>query len=145
MNYACTYEENALMKAEALIYTGQIDQGLQAIDEVRNYQASGLPAVAGTGLTKAQALEELRRERRVALVFRGLSFFDARRWGVTAPASAGGGRVGAIINVPASLAGTPGNTPMACFVEYNYMDYFDVPQNELDFNTPGPGSVPVKQ
>jgi len=145
VNYACTYEENALMKAEALIYTGQVDQGLQAIDEVRNYQASGLPAVAGTGLTKAQALEELRRERRVALVFRGLSFFDARRWGVTAPASAGGGRVGAIINVPASLAGTPGNTPMACFVEYNYMDYFDVPQNELDFNTPGPGSVPVKQ
>ncbi len=145
VNYACTYEENALMKAEALIYTGQTDQGLQVIDEVRNFQSSGLAAVAGTGLTKAQALEELRRERRVALVFRGLSFFDARRWGVTAPLSAGGGRAGAIVNVPASLAGTPGNTPMACFMEYNYMDYFDVPQNELDFNTPAAGSVPVKQ
>ncbi len=145
VNYACTYEENALMKAEALIYTGQTDQGLQVIDEVRNFQSSGLAPVAGTGLTKAQALEELRRERRVALVFRGVSFFDARRWGVTAPLSAGGGRAGAIVNVPASLAGTPGNTPMACFMEYNYMDYFDVPQNELDFNTPAAGSVPVKQ
>jgi hypothetical protein len=29
-------------------------------------------------------------------------------------------------------------------MEYRYLDYWDVPQNELDFNTPGSGSVPVK-
>ena len=31
-----------------------------------------------------------------------------------------------------------------CFMEYRYMDYWDVPHNELDFNTPGPTSAPVK-
>jgi hypothetical protein len=31
-----------------------------------------------------------------------------------------------------------------CFMEYNYLDYWDVPQNELDFNTPGAASAPVK-
>jgi hypothetical protein len=32
-----------------------------------------------TGLTLAQAKEELRKERRIALALRGLSFYDARR------------------------------------------------------------------
>ena len=58
--FACTYEENALMKAEALIRTGQTNAGLQLVDAVRSYQNAGLPAVAGTGLTQAQALEEPR-------------------------------------------------------------------------------------
>ncbi len=141
--YGTSYEENALMLAEANIYTNKIEEGLAYIDEVRDFQESGLEHVAGKGLTLDEAKEELRKERRIGLAFRGLSFFDARRWGITAPKSAGGGRNGAIVYVPASLNGTPKDAALPTFMEYNYMDYWDVPQNELDFNTPGPGSAKV--
>jgi starch-binding outer membrane protein, SusD/RagB family len=142
--FACTYEENALMKAEALIRLGQINPGLAIVDAVRAYQNAGLPAVANTGLTQAQAIEELRRERRVALFQRGVAFYDARRFGFTAPVANGGGRANAIVYLPASVLGTPTDEVRPCFIEYNYMDYWDVPQNELDFNAPAAGSPPVK-
>jgi hypothetical protein len=142
--FACTYEENALMKAEALIRLGQINPGLQLVDAVRAYQNAGLAPVANTGLTQAQALEELRRERRVALFQRGVAFYDARRFGFLAPVANGGGRANAIVYIPASVLGTATDEVRACFIEYNYMEYWDVPQNELDFNAPAAGSPPVK-
>ncbi|HMF70238.1 MAG TPA: hypothetical protein VK616_02125, partial [Flavitalea sp.] len=74
---AGNYEENELMKAEALINTNKINEGLAFVDAVRTYQGAGLSAVSGTGLTLALAKEELRRERRVAFPFIGLSFYDA--------------------------------------------------------------------
>ena len=144
--WACSYEENQLMKAEALIRTGSTEAGLQLVDAVRDFQQSGLAHVAGTGLNAAQALEEFRRERRVALFLWGTAFYDARRWGVTKPASQGGGRANGIVIVPGNLL-TPaqsGSIPTPCFLEYNYMDYWDVPQNELDFNAPGSVSIPLK-
>jgi hypothetical protein len=144
--WACSYEENQLMKAEALIRTGSIDAGLALVDQVRDFQNSGLAHVAGTGLTATQALEEFRRERRVALFLWGTAFYDARRWGVTKPAAQGGGRANAIVIIPGNLL-TPqqaGSIPTPCFMEYNYMDYWDVPQNELDFNTAGAQSPPLK-
>jgi starch-binding outer membrane protein, SusD/RagB family len=139
-----SYEENALMLAEAYINTAQIEKGLGYVDEVRSYQNAGLPNVVGSGLALGQAKEELRKERRIALVSRGVAFFDARRWGVTAPVENGGGRTGAIVYVPKSVAGTARDEALPCFMEYNYMDYWDVPQNELDFNVPAAGSAPVK-
>jgi len=143
---ACTYEENALMLAEAYINSGQIDKGLGYIDDVRNFQNAGLPAVKGTGLGLAAAKEELRKERRIGLIQKGVAFYDARRWNVTAPVSAGGGRANAIVYVPGPLLGPTGTPAQAvpCFMEYNYLDYWDVPQNELDFNAPASGSAPVK-
>jgi hypothetical protein len=141
---ATTYEENELMKAEALIHTNQINEGLQAIDAVRNFQGAGIAPVAGTGLTEAQAAEELRKERRVGLFQRSVAFYDARRWGVTAPASQGGGRANANVYVPAGVLGNATDQIFPCFMEYNYIDYWDVPQNELDFNTPGSNSAPIK-
>jgi len=144
--WAVSYEENELMKAETKIKSGDVNGGLQLVDAVRDYQAAGLAHVAGTGLTTAQALEELRRERRVGLFLRGTAFYDARRWGVTEPAANGGGRAGAIVMLPGDLVtpAQPNPAPVACFLEYKYLDYWDVPQNELDFNTPGPLSAPVK-
>lgn len=144
--WACSYEENQLMKAEALIRTGSIEQGLQLVDAVRDFQNSGLAHVAGTNLNATQALEEFRRERRVALFLWGTAFYDARRWGVTKPASQGGGRANAIVIVPGNLLSPPqtGSIPTACFMEYNYMDYWDVPQNELDFNTASTSSSRLK-
>ncbi|ULQ51256.1 RagB/SusD family nutrient uptake outer membrane protein [Flavihumibacter fluvii] len=131
------YEENELMKAEALINTGKIDEGLAIIDAVRTYQGAGLAAVSGTGLSLAAAKEELRRERRIVIAFRGLSFYDARRWGITEPISAGGGRTGAI-----AVKNTGAVSTNATF-EYNYLDYWDVPGNEITYNPPLDGSAPV--
>ncbi len=142
-----TYEENQLMLAEAKIRMGNTDEGLTYVDAVRAYQAAGIGLVSGTGLTQAQALEELRIERRIGLFLRGVAFYDARRWGVIAPESQGGGRTGAKIMVPAAVYdpeadGLPGAYP--CYIEYNYMDYWDIPTIELDFNKPTLGSVPTK-
>jgi starch-binding outer membrane protein, SusD/RagB family len=142
---ACSVTENDLMKAECLINLGQTDAGLTIVDAIRNAQGAGISAVSGTGLNKTQALEELRRERRVALFLQGTAFYDARRWGVTAAKATGGGRSGGIVLVPGTLVGSANPFEvLPCFLDYNYLDYWDVPQNELDFNTPAPGSVPVK-
>ncbi|WP_343744749.1 RagB/SusD family nutrient uptake outer membrane protein [Chitinophaga sp.] len=134
----CSYEENELMIAEANIHLGNIDEGLKHVDNVRDYQKSGLAHVAGTGLSQEQALEELRRERRVGLFLKNVAFYDARRWGVTAPAAQGGGRKHAWV------VKADGKLDADATIEYNYLDYWDVPQNELDFNTPSAASAPVK-
>jgi starch-binding outer membrane protein, SusD/RagB family len=137
MHLAGDYEENQLMKAEALIYTGQIDPGLAIIDAVRNLQGAGLSPVSGTGLTLAQAKEELRRERRIVLAFRGLSFYDARRWKVIDAIAQGGGRTGCVALKNTGVVSTNAT------IEYNYLDYWDVPGNELAYNPPAAGSAPV--
>ena len=131
------YEENELMKAEALINTGQIELGLASVDAVRNYQGAGLAAVAGTGLTLAAAKEELRRERRVALLFRGTAFYDARRWGVIDDVSKGGGRTNAVVYT------SDGKLNTHATINYNFLDYFDVPADEVVLNPPGAGSAAV--
>ncbi|MBD0284781.1 MAG: RagB/SusD family nutrient uptake outer membrane protein [Flavisolibacter sp.] len=143
--FACSYEENELMRAEAKIYLGDIEGGLQLIDNVRAYQKANLAPVAGKGLTKVQALEELRRERRVALFLKGTAFYDARRWGIIQSKAQGGGRAGGIVLVPGNLLGTNSAfEAVPCFLDYSYMEYWDVPQNELDFNAPAPRAAPVK-
>lgn len=134
---AGTYEENELMKAEALINTTQINTGLTVIDNIRTLQGAGLAAVSGTGLTLAQAKEELRRERRIVLAFRGLSFYDARRWGVIKALTGGGGRTGAV------LVSSTGVLSVNGIIDYNYLDYWDVPGTELTYNPAAAGSAPV--
>jgi hypothetical protein len=56
---------------------------------------------AGKGLTQAAAIAILKRERRVALFQRGTAFYDARRWGVTQPATSGGGCAAANVLIKA--------------------------------------------
>jgi starch-binding outer membrane protein, SusD/RagB family len=149
IHMAGTYEENELMKAEALIRQGgtsNINAGVAIINTVRNAQGAGL-ADLPSGLTQPVALEELRKERRVALFMRGTAFYDARRLGIIKPASAGGGRANAVVVVPSgsTYLGLSSATAQLCFMDYDYLSYWDVPQNELDFNIPGSGSAPVKQ
>lgn len=129
-----TYEENALSRAEALIHTGNIEGGLQLIDAVRTYQNAQLPAVAGTGLTLAQALNELYRERRIALFQKNTPFYDYRRFGYACKNCQ---RTGVVVLGPGGALNTNAT------IVYNYMDYWDVPVNELDFNTPASGSAAV--
>ncbi len=131
---AGTYEENELMKAEALIMTGQVDKGAESIDAVRTYQGAGLAAL-GAGLTQAAAYEQLRRERRIALAFRGLSFYDARRWDIIAPDKS---RTGAVVVSSAGVVSTNAT------IVYGFLDYWDVPDNELAYNPAEAGSAPTK-
>jgi hypothetical protein len=135
---AGTYEENELMKAEAKINTNDIEGGLQLVDAIRTYQGAGLAPVAGTGLSIEAAREELRRERRVVVPFRGLSFYDARRWGITEDISQGGGRTGAVV------ISQTGQLNTNATINYNFLDYWDVPDNELAYNPPQSGSAAIK-
>ncbi len=138
---AGTWDENELMKAEATMYKDNfspaaISAGMALIDEVRNAQGAGLaPTVAATA---AAAKEELRKERRVGLLFRALSFYDARRWKVIDPVAKGGGRTGCVV------IDKSGNIHTNATIEYSFLDYWDVPDNELANNRPSSGSAPVK-
>jgi starch-binding outer membrane protein, SusD/RagB family len=132
-----TYEENALMKAEALIRIGgqaNIDAAVLLINDVRNYQGAGLTNL-GAGLTAAVAYEELRRERRIGLAFKGLSFYDARRWDIIDPSKS---RTGCVLITPAGVVNTNAT------INYGFLDYWDVPDNELAYNPAASGSAPVK-
>ena len=132
-----TFEETQLMLAEANIRIGNIETGLGYIDIVRNYQGAGVAAVKGTGLTLSQALKELTMERLAALAFRGLSFYDSRRWGWTYSLANGGGRYAATILFK-------GNVYNNATINYNFMDYWDVPADETEKNPPSSDSAPVK-
>jgi hypothetical protein len=132
-----TFEENELMLAEANMRTGSIPAGLISIDKVRSYQGAGITALAGTGLTLSQALKELTMERCAALAFRGLSFYDSRRWGWSYSVANGGGRYGCTLLFA-------GNIYTNSTIDYNFMDYWDVPADETDKNPPASGSAIVK-
>jgi hypothetical protein len=132
---AGTFEENELMKAEANLYLGNLVEAGARIDAVRNYQGAGLTTTPTS--TLAVVKEELRKERRVALAFRGLAFYDARRWGVIDPVSAGGGRSQAIVLDKNGVVNTNAT------INYNYLDYWDVPDNEIVYNKPSSDSAPV--
>ena len=129
------------MKAEALLYLSASqsdrDAALAIIDGVRTLQGAGLAAVSGTGLSLAQSLEELRRERRIVLAFRGLSFYDARRWKVIDKLADGGGRTGAVV------VDNDGNVNTNATIDYGFLDFWDVPDTELAYNPPSAGSAPV--
>ncbi|MGC3948460.1 MAG: RagB/SusD family nutrient uptake outer membrane protein [Chryseolinea sp.] len=128
-----SYEENALMMAEANIRLGSTEAGLALIDEVRDYMGAGVAAVAGTGLSTSAALNELAKERRTSLLFRGLTYYDNRRFGWNYDIADGGGRYNNVI-----VLGTTVNTKAT--INYNFMDYWDVPANESVLNPDAAGS-----
>ncbi|SFD28546.1 RagB/SusD family nutrient uptake outer membrane protein [Spirosoma endophyticum] len=134
---AGSYEENALMLAEANMRLNNIETGLGYVDAVRTFQGAGVAAVKGTGLTLAKALTELTKERRVALFGRGLSFYDSRRWGWTYDIANGGGSYG---NTVVTTAGVVNKNVT---VNYNFLDYWDVPADESVLN-PATNSVATK-
>ncbi len=134
-----TYEENELMKAEATMNVAgftpaSIVAAMGLIDAVRNYQGAGLPPTVAANV--AAAKEELRRERRIGLAFKGLSFYDARRWDIIDPNKS---RTGVVV-----LAGTSGVLNTNATINYGFLDYWDVPDNELAYNPATAGSAPVK-
>jgi hypothetical protein len=133
---ASSWEENALMAAEAYIRLGNINAGLTLIDAVRTAQGAGVAAVAGTGLTLAQAMSELASERRVTLVFRGLSFYDSRRWGWSYATSLGGGAYNQFVRNSST------NYTNAT-INYDFVDFWDIPADEVVLNPPSANSVSI--
>ncbi|HEV8506538.1 MAG TPA: RagB/SusD family nutrient uptake outer membrane protein [Chitinophagaceae bacterium] len=131
-----TFEENQLMLAEANIRSGNIAAGLALIDEVRDYQGAGVAHIGGSGLTLSQAMQELTMERLAALALRGLSYYDCRRWGWTYAIADGGGRYGCTLLFN-------GNVYTNATIDYNFMDYWDVPGDETEKNAPSADSAPV--
>jgi hypothetical protein len=138
---AGSFEENTLMLAEANIMTGNVNAGLTLVDQERTYQGAGVTPVANTGLTQALAYNQLVRERRVALFGRGLSFWDSRRWGWTYDIKQGGGSYGNQILYTLPAGGSQMNYN-ATF-DYNFMDYWDVPADEVILNPPSPATAKV--
>ena len=129
---AGSYEENELMKAEAKLWSGDVAGAVASINAVRAQQGAGLDPLASTNT--AVVREELRKERRVALAFRGLAFYDARRWGVL-----DNGRTGAVV-----ISKDGSSISRNATIKYSYLDYWDVPDNELANNPAGAGSAPTK-
>ncbi len=136
---SATYEENELMKAEANIMLGNTATGLASVDAVRTYQGAGLAATSGVVTDQAAAYEELRRERRVSLIFRDVAMYDARRWGVLDDITKGGGRTKAVVLNP-----TTGKVSTNATINYNFPDYWDVPDDETSLNPPSATSAKVK-
>jgi hypothetical protein len=132
-----TYEENALMIAEAKMRTGDIPGGLALIDAVRDYQGAGVAHVGGSALTLSQALQELTMERLAGLAFRGLAFYDLRRWGWSYAIANGGGRYGCTLIYKKIVYNN-------ATIDYNFMDYWDVPGDEIEKNAPSSDSAPIK-
>jgi len=73
-------------------------------------------------------MTELVKERRVALIYRGLSFYDNRRWGRTYDIANGGGSYG---NTVVTSAGVVNKNAT---INYNFLDYWDVPADESVLN-----------
>ncbi|HZY80988.1 MAG TPA: RagB/SusD family nutrient uptake outer membrane protein [Cyclobacteriaceae bacterium] len=133
---ASSWEETALMEAEARIRLNDINAGLALIDDVRDFMGAGVAHVANTGLSLAGALNEVVMERRTSLLFRGITFYDNRRWGWTYDVSKGGGAYNQVV--------VDGGAPITgVLINYNFMDYWDVPAAEAVLN-PDEGSVGVK-
>ena len=129
--FFASYEENALMRAEALIETGNAAAGADLIDEVREYQGAGLDAIDDDSAENVAA--ELYSERRIGLFLRGLPFYDARRYGILTDNP---GRSGVTVVQNDNTV----NTNASIF--YNFLPYWPAPDVELTFNPPSGGFNP---
>lgn len=115
------YADVLLWKAEALMETGDIEAGLQIVDQIRDrarntptvdgndIPPTALPDYAASGLTKEQALNVLYHERRVELGFESQRFNDLKRWDIAS-------------DVLSSLGKN--------FQQSNYL--YPIPQGEID-------------
>ncbi len=130
-----SYEENALMQAEASIRQNSIEPALALVDAVRTYQGAGVVATAGNQLTAAQAMNELTKEYRVALFGRGVAFYNARRWGWIYDISKGGGSYNNIVVT------RTGAINKKAIISYNFMDFWDIPADETVLNPAASGGV----
>lgn len=128
--YFVSAEENMLMLAEAELELGNKPKAAELVDDVRTMQGAGLPPIDPITTSDDEMWELIRKERRIALFLRGLAFYDARRWKVILPLSEGGGRTGAVVVENDDTINTNAT------INYNFLPYWPIPDEEITFNRP---------
>ncbi|RMG57425.1 MAG: RagB/SusD family nutrient uptake outer membrane protein [Bacteroidetes bacterium] len=125
--YVLRYADVLLMRAEALIESGQTGQEVyDLINQVRQRPSVEMPRiedVEGSGLSQEELRAIVRHERRVELAFEGLRFYDLKRWGELEAAY---GRMYQDV-----LDGVGGYAPV---YQGARSEVFPIPQEELDAN-----------
>ena len=84
--YGLTSEQLHLVAAECLIRTGEIQQGLQLMDQVQALRIEGYVPAATThpSATEAQAMALLQRAKWLENIATPFNFFDMKRWNTEA-------------------------------------------------------------
>jgi hypothetical protein len=119
--YVIRYADVLLMRAEALVETGDVNGAAQLVNQVR--ARVGMPSiedVEGNNLSQEQMRTIVRHERRVELAFEGLRFMDLKRWGTMEEA---------FLRAAADPVG-----PYTPIYQGRRSETFPIPQNELDVN-----------
>lgn len=132
--FVVSAEENKLMLAEAELALGNPVVAAGWIDDVRSMplQGAGLPPLGSA------TLEDVRNERKVALLGRALAFYDARRMGEIDARADGGGIEGVWVyhlDGSGSLVLDPNAN-----LYFDFLSYYAVPAHETDFNPLDAGS-----
>jgi len=80
-NIVLRYADVILSKAEAIIETnGSVDAAVTLINRIRTERADVKITLLPMGLTREEAREKLRKERRVEFALEGLYWADIKRW-----------------------------------------------------------------
>ena len=109
------YADVLLMLAEAYIETGQISEGMELINVVRDRVGA---FSYSTSQSEADAREIVRRERTLELAGEQTRWFDLKRWG----------NMAATLNAEENIDDT-GAAPFQ-----DFMELFPIPQREVDAN-----------
>jgi hypothetical protein len=130
------YADVLLFKAEALIQLGQVDQGIQIINQIRTRAAASTQRqiAAGAsdvynvgmypmGMSKADALKALIFERRLEFGMEGPRFFDLVRWGIAEP----------VLNAYLAVEKTKRDFLANAHFTAGRDEYYPIPQREIDF------------
>jgi starch-binding outer membrane protein, SusD/RagB family len=129
--YLTSAEENLLILAEAEFELGNPETAAGYIDQVRVMQGAGLPALGEA------TLEDIRRERRIALFMRNTGFYDARRFGELS---------GCVDNLWVYQMIDDAPPPVLdeeATICYGYKEYLPVPEHETVFNPLDGGQQPT--
>lgn len=78
--YGIRTEQIYYLLGEALIRTGEIDNGLAEIDKVREKRIENYKPFAGSVSTEAEAMELVRNAKAVEMIGSYQTFFDCKRW-----------------------------------------------------------------
>ena len=80
-NIVIRYADILLSKAEALIETGgSVDEAIALINRIRTDRDDVKITALPTGLSREEAREKLRHERRIEFALEGLYWMDIKRW-----------------------------------------------------------------
>ncbi len=82
-NIVLRYADVILSKAEAIIETdGNVDEAIALINRIRTERDDVKISLLPDGLSREEAREKLRHERRIEFALEGLYWMDIRRWNI---------------------------------------------------------------